>query len=157
MAEQVNESDKQDPQSGSLASEFLQQNQNADTKKPEVTEEVVSLIGNKAAAKHWDVPVETIREWVKAGMPIVGPNNNRTFVLADCDAWLKERSDSDSVENVRETIRGPRRGDPCPIAKCPGKLTSYSQSRTKNGKIYFLSCGRCNAKPEKNKEVITTG
>lgn len=53
--------------------------------------------------------------------------------------------------------KSPRRGDPCPDKKCPGKLTAYSQSRTENGKIYFLSCARCNSKPKNNKEVITTG
>ncbi|QDT99907.1 hypothetical protein [Gimesia aquarii] len=48
--------------------------------------------------------------------------------------------------------KNPRRGDPCPNKKCMGKLSSYSQSRTENGRIYFLSCARCNFKPKNNKE-----
>ncbi|WP_144986390.1 hypothetical protein [Gimesia aquarii] len=46
----------------------------------------------------------------------------------------------------------PRRGDACPNKKCTGKLSSYSQSRTASGRIYFLSCARCNFKPKNNKE-----
>lgn len=171
MAEQMNESENQQSLNSneSIASQFLQQSTGDTAVKSNepgtpAGDTVTEVIGNKGAADHWKVSVETIRDWVKDGMPISGPNNRRTFNLAECDAWLQERKDSpesqqpvdeESVGNVRETIRGPRRGDPCSKAGCPGKLISYSQSRRKTGRIYFLTCNRCNTKPKENKEVVS--
>lgn len=61
------------------------------------------------------------------------------------------------AKNVRETMkRKPRRGDPCPTGKCPGKLISYSRSRKGNRVTLFLECSACKAKPTPNKQVITS-
>lgn len=168
MAEQVNQSEIHELQnelSPSIASQFLQQQTGEmNLGAPPAGDTVTEVIGNNGAAEHWNVPVKTIQEWVKAGMPITGPKNKRIFNVAECDAWLQERkespesqqpSDEESVKNVRETMRGPRRGDPCSKAGCPGKLISYSQSRRKTGRIYFLTCNRCNTKPKENKEVVS--
>lgn len=63
-------------------------------------------------------------------------------------------AEQEPVQDVRETIRYPRRGDDCPTGKCPGKLISFSRARAGKKLILFLKCSACNAKPTPNKQVI---
>lgn len=159
----------QNQPTGTIAAEALQQQQSVQTpsdQKPKTDSEqkpVTELQGHKAAMDHWGVTGKTVQHWIKEGMPVSGPNNKRIFKLAECEPWVAEyrrqqaeqdtESKAATKKSDRVSMKNPHRGDPCPNKKCPGKLTSYSQSRTENGKIYFLSCARCNSKPKNNKEV----
>tara|TARA_R110002167_G_scaffold61913_4_gene174922 strand:- start:25547 stop:26026 length:480 start_codon:yes stop_codon:yes gene_type:complete len=146
-------------QTESLSSKFLQY-------------VVTEVIGNKEAAKHWNVPVKTIQEWVKAGMPISGPNNRRTFNIAECESWLQGRIadpdpqqpepgkmafDPDDRETMSESVKENEihSGDPCGNPKgCPGNYRVLSCVRTDTRRIRHLACSICNYKPKNNKEVI---
>ncbi|QDT26809.1 hypothetical protein Enr10x_21190 [Gimesia panareensis] len=66
-------------------------------------------------------------------------------------------TDQKPAKNVRETMRKPRRGDPCSVKGCPGNLISYSRKRVEKKLILYLECSACKTKPTPDKQVINYG
>ncbi|QDT84588.1 hypothetical protein [Gimesia chilikensis] len=68
-----------------------------------------------------------------------------------------KQGDQKPAKNVRETMRKPRRGDPCSVQGCPGNLISYSRKRVEKKLILYLECSACKTKPTPDKQVINYG